>query len=122
MILRALELRDALDVYAAKLSVSKDVLDVETFQNDYLSQDKWETLAVIKDHLEPLFLLTKSLEGNVDLTDGAGRVSHSALWEILPVFDHILAHFENLEECSIIIRRVIKHEIAKVLRGNTESD
>ena len=40
MILRALELRDALDVYAAKLSVSKDVLDVETFQNDYLSQDK----------------------------------------------------------------------------------
>ena len=97
MILRALELRDALDVYAAKLSVSKDVLDVETFQNDYLSQDEWETLVVIKDHLEPLFLLTKSLEGNVDLTDGAGRASHGALWEILPVFDHILAHFENLE-------------------------
>ncbi len=79
MILRALELRDTLDVYAAKLSVSKDVLDVETFQNDYLSQDEWETLAVIKDHLEPLFLLTKSLEGNVDLTNGVGRASYSAL-------------------------------------------
>ena len=67
MILRALKLRDTLDIYATKLSVSKDVLDVETFQNDYLSQDEWETLVVIKDHLEPLFLLTKSLEGNVDL-------------------------------------------------------
>jgi len=40
MIRRALELQEALDTYAAKLSVSKDVLDLETFNDDYLTADK----------------------------------------------------------------------------------
>ena len=40
MIWRALELRDALDTYAVKLNVSKDVFDQETFREDYLSEDE----------------------------------------------------------------------------------
>ena len=40
MILRALLLRDALDTYAFKLKVSKDELDRETFDNDYLDDDE----------------------------------------------------------------------------------
>jgi hypothetical protein len=38
MIVRALQLREALDTYAAKLRVSKDDLDQETFENDYLDE------------------------------------------------------------------------------------
>ncbi len=97
MIRRALELQEALDTYAAKLSVSKDVLDLETFNDDYLTADKQTALEIIKQQLELLFLLTKSLEGNVDLEDGVCKASHGALWEILPVFDHVLSHFEQLE-------------------------
>jgi hAT family C-terminal dimerisation region len=97
MILRALLLRDALDTYAFKLKVSKDELDRETFDNDYLDDDEWETLDLIKQHLEVLFRATKSLEGNTKLKEGARKASHGALWELLPVFEHILKHFEDLQ-------------------------
>jgi hypothetical protein len=33
----------------------------------------------------------------VTLQEGAGRASHSTLWELLPVFDFILNYFEQLE-------------------------
>jgi hypothetical protein len=98
MIRRALDLRKALDAYALKLHVSKDTFDRETFEQNYLSDDKWELLALIKDQLEPLFKLTKDLEGNADLKDGVCKASHGALWELLPVFEYILNHFETLEQ------------------------
>jgi hypothetical protein len=97
MVRRALELREALDTYAAKLNVSKEPLDVETFQQDYLDEDEWHALELIKDQLEILFHFTKALEGNVSLKDGACQASHGALWELLPVFERILNHFEQLE-------------------------
>jgi hypothetical protein len=40
MILRALLLREALDTYAAKLRLSKDNLDLEIYDNDYLTPNK----------------------------------------------------------------------------------
>jgi hypothetical protein len=40
MILRALLLREALDTYAAKLRLSKDELDREIYDNDYLTPDE----------------------------------------------------------------------------------
>ena len=40
MIRRALELRKALNTYAVKLKVSKDSLDQETFDNDYLTNNE----------------------------------------------------------------------------------
>jgi hypothetical protein len=40
MIWRALKLREALNTYAAKLKVSKDSLDQETFDNNYLEDNK----------------------------------------------------------------------------------
>ncbi len=98
MIRRALELRDALDTYAIKLNVSKDVFDQETFQEDYLSKDEQNALEIIKLQLEPLFNITKNLEGNAKLKDTVGKASHSVLWEVLPVFEYILSHFEKLEK------------------------
>jgi len=44
-----------------------------------------------------LFRATKSLEGNTKLKEGARKASHGALWELLPVFEHILKHFEDLQ-------------------------
>jgi hypothetical protein len=100
IILRALLLREALDTYAIKLRLSKDELDKETFNNDYLNNNKWRTLELIKQHLEVLFRATKSLKGNIKLKEGTRKVSHGALWELLPVFKHILKHFENLQYCA----------------------
>ena len=100
MISRGLELREALDTYAAKLHVSTEPLDQEIFANDYLNDAEWASLAIIGKQLEPLFFLTKGLEGNVDLTEEAGQPSHGALWETLLVLEHIMAHFEGLETQS----------------------
>jgi hypothetical protein len=41
--------------------------------------------------------LTKDLEGNYNLKDGAWKASYRALWEVLPVFKFILSHFKKLE-------------------------
>ena len=70
MIRYALELHEALNTYATKLKVSKDSLDQETFNNNYLIDNKQEVLKIIKEQLELLFLLTKSLEGNTKLKEG----------------------------------------------------
>jgi len=99
MIRRAIELQDALDIYALKLQKSGDAFDQETYDNDYLSKQEWKALKIIKDQLEPLFLLTKCLEGNADLKDGAYKASHGSLWETLPVLK-VLDHFEGLEKRS----------------------
>ena len=40
MILRALQLRDTLDVYAFRLKVLKDKLNKEMFDNDYFNNDE----------------------------------------------------------------------------------
>jgi hypothetical protein len=97
MIRRGLELREALDTYAAKLHVSTEAIDQETFENDYLNAAEWDSLEIIKQQLQPLFYLTKGLEGNAKMTEGAGEPSYGSLWESLIVLEHIMAHFEGLE-------------------------
>jgi len=37
------------------------------------------------------------LEGNYNFKDGARKASYRTLWEVLPVFEFILTHFEKLE-------------------------
>ena len=97
MIRRALELKEALDTYAVKLRVSIEDLDTETYKEDYLTPTEQEALQLIKDQLEPLFRITKALEGNADLKDGAYKASYSALQEILLTFEFLLSHFKGLE-------------------------
>jgi hypothetical protein len=79
MICRALELKDALNTYVAQLRVLKEALDKETFDQDYLLEEEWISLEMIKDQLEPLFRLTKDLEGNADLKDSIYKASHGSL-------------------------------------------
>jgi hypothetical protein len=79
MIRRALELKEALNTYAAQLRGSKDALDKEVSDNDYLSDNKWKALEIIKEQLEPLFYTTKALKGNADLQDSAYKASHGCL-------------------------------------------
>jgi hypothetical protein len=70
IIKHALELREVLEVYAFKLRSSTDSYNRETFTDDLLNDKDWEVLEIIRDHLEPLFLLMKSLEGNTTLKEG----------------------------------------------------
>ncbi len=79
MIQRTLELKDSLDTYCLKLRVSKDDDDRETYDQDYLNLEEQDTLRLIKEQLEPLFLVTKGLKGNVDLNDGENEASHRSL-------------------------------------------
>ncbi len=97
MIRRGLELRESLDTYALQLIRSKDPFDLETAHQDYLSDDEWNTLTVIRDQLYPIFALTKDLEGNPDLKDGILKASYGALQEVLLALEHVLKHFEELE-------------------------
>lgn len=99
MIRRALELRSALDSYCRKLRVGDEV-DQEIAKEDYISSDEWATLEIIKEQLEPLFRTTKALEGNARMQEGASKPSGGALWEVLPAFEHILSHFEQLQNRS----------------------
>ena len=98
MIRRALELREALDAYAFKLRLSSDPYNKETFTDDLIKDEDWDVLKIIKDYLEPLFLLMKSLEGNAMLKETAGKPSHGALWEILLVFQFLLIYWEEREK------------------------
>jgi hypothetical protein len=61
------------------LHVSTDSFNKETFKQDYLNDREWDTLAIIRDQLMLLFLLTKDLEGNIDLCESRGKASHRAL-------------------------------------------
>lgn len=97
MIRRALELKEAINTYSGQLRISRDQLDQDVGQ-DYLQDEDWLTLQYVKAHLEPLFFITKGLEGNADLEESAGKASHSALWETLPVFDVILSHSKYLQD------------------------
>ena len=97
IVLRALQLREALDIYTTRLRLSKDDLDREIYNYDYLSDNEQAILKIIKEQLELLFLATKSLEGNAKLKEGALKASHGALWELLLVFKYILKHFEDLQ-------------------------
>jgi hypothetical protein len=40
--------------------------------------------------------MMKVLEGNADFKDGNCKASYDQLGELLPVFEYILIHFENL--------------------------
>jgi hypothetical protein len=95
-----LHLREALKLYATKLRVSTEDLNKETFEKDYLDETEWKALELINNQLEPLFRLTKDLEGNHDLKDGARKASHGALWEVLPIFEFVLSHFKKFKKQS----------------------
>ena len=96
IIRHALELKQALNMYASQLRNSTNTLDSETYNEDFLTESEWENLELIKGQLELLFHTTKALEGNADFKDGNCKASHGQLGELLPVFEHILTHFENL--------------------------
>ena len=98
MIRRALELQEALDIYALKLHRNGDDFDQETYNNDYLSPREQKALRIIKDQLALLFYLTKELEDNIDLSKGAGKVSYGLLQEVLPILEEVLDYFEGLEK------------------------
>jgi len=79
IIRRALELQEVLNIYALKLYRNSDAFDQETYDNDYLSEQEWKVLVIIKDQLALLFYLIKELEGNADLSEGGGKASHRVL-------------------------------------------
>jgi len=48
MIRRALELKQALNMYASQLRSSSNTLDTEMYEEDFLTESKWKNLELIK--------------------------------------------------------------------------
>ena len=59
---------------------------------DKLSADDWITITRYMQTLKPLMLVTKKLEG----CPQEGR--NGCMWEVLPCYEFLLAHFERLAE------------------------
>ncbi len=78
--------------------MSDDAFNQETYDNNYIKPHKQEVLQIIKNQLKPLYLLTKCLEGNIDLKDNVYKASYRSLQEVLPILEEVLDHFEGLEK------------------------
>lgn len=63
-----------------------------TIVEDKLSADDWITITRYMQILKPLMLVTKKLEGYPQ----EGR--NGLMWEVLPCYEFLLAHFERLTE------------------------
>ncbi|EXU95020.1 hAT family dimerization domain protein [Metarhizium robertsii] len=74
---------------------------------DKLSVDDWITITRYMQILKPLMLVTKKLEG----CPQEGR--NGCMWEVLPCYEFLLAHFERLAE-------LYKHDPDEDLRLNIQ--
>ncbi|KID82217.1 transposase [Metarhizium guizhouense ARSEF 977] len=74
---------------------------------DKLSVDDWITITRYMQILKPLVLVTKKLEG----CPQEGR--NGCMWEVLPCYEFLLAHFERLAE-------LYKHDPDEDLRLNIQ--
>ena len=92
---------------------SEHAIDVETYDEDYLSNTEWKALELIADQLEPLFRATKSLKGNTKLNEGIGKPSHSALWELLCQ----LVKMSLIEVYSRVLGRPFIYRNSGVIQG-----
>jgi hypothetical protein len=97
IIRRTIELKDVFKAYMQELDVSKENLDIEIAQGDYLTTEDWNILELIRDQLQLLFLLTKNLERNPNLKEKTTKLLYGVLWEVLPTFEKILSYFEDLQ-------------------------
>ena len=86
MIERALQLRNAVDLYILKQIQT----DLElTLVKDVLKPDDWADLSQFLEVLQPLKFATKRLEGNATIG------SHGALWEVIITMDFLLEKLED---------------------------
>jgi len=60
--------------------------------DDFLLPEDWNVLRRLERHLEPFKRATKQLEGH------AGNGHHGAIWEALPIIEHLLKHLEGLKQ------------------------
>ncbi|TKA81632.1 hypothetical protein B0A49_01266, partial [Cryomyces minteri] len=85
MIERALQLKDAIDLY---VNHAKQVLETADIVKDELTLEDWQELTELRDLLQPMKETTKRLEGN------AHTGAYGALWESLGALDFLLDHLE----------------------------
>ncbi|TKA39987.1 hypothetical protein B0A49_13726, partial [Cryomyces minteri] len=85
MIERALQLKDAIDLY---VNHAKQVLETADIVRDELTLEDWQELTELRDLLQPMKETTKRLEGN------AHTGAYGALWESLGALDFLLDHLE----------------------------
>jgi hAT family C-terminal dimerisation region len=88
MIQRAFLLKDPLDLFI-KRALEKPAKDSPLPQDDELSADDWNVLAVTRDILRPFFELTLRLQGH------ATHGTHGSLTEALPALEFLLSKLEE---------------------------
>jgi len=88
MIYRALQVKDAIDLFTTRHVTSKRK-DDKNLREDQLSEEDWDTLARVLALLEPFKKITCRMEGR------AVEGSRGAIWETLPSMDFLLEHIER---------------------------
>ena len=86
MIGRALDLRDAIDLFIKRHIEKKDS---SLSKQDELSSSDWDAITRMKEILEPFYMLTKRTEGRAEIG------SYGALWEVLPTIEYLLGTLER---------------------------
>lgn len=86
MIGRALDLRDAIDLFIRR-RIQKN--DGSLSKQDELTLSDWDVIARMKEILGPFHMLTKRTEGRAKMG------SHGALWEVLPTMEYLLITLER---------------------------
>jgi hypothetical protein len=64
----------------------------DELKEDLLIPEDWDILRHLEEYLEPFHRTTKQLEGH------AANGHHGAIWEALPVMEHLLRHLERLKK------------------------
>ena len=110
---RAVELRAAIDEfvdyelgdYRAKVaryegsrSLHKRPPKRPTLLNDLLSADDWSVITQYIQLLKPLKDATLLLQGHVSTTGKGAKAVHGAIWQVLPIFENIMAGFEEARQ------------------------
>lgn len=88
MIYRALQVKDAVDVFTTR-HLTRKRKDDRTLREDQLTEEDWDILTRILSLLEPFKKLTARMEGR------AMEGCRGAIWETLPSMDFLLEHIER---------------------------
>ena len=65
---------------------------------DRLNNNDWQVIASYVRLLKPLKDTTMKLQGNANTGSKHGRPMKGAIWQVLPIFEEMLAAFEDARE------------------------
>ncbi|KAM4063327.1 transposase-like protein [Hirsutella rhossiliensis] len=96
MINRALELRNAIELYQSRWQKPKNDPVHRDLTKNFLGAADWAELECFHNFLKPFYVLAKTMEGNANNASAEG--GHGAVWETLKTMDYLFVKFKQAAE------------------------